>query len=111
MANRSPPARSSPSARVGRIAGWFMLLWLGGTVIQAVFEMRAMMPHRPPTPAEVRRDRPRADAEWARVYPRLAARLPAPPDELGEVWATSALRLCGLVDDRESGLPDMRRFY
>jgi hypothetical protein len=54
---------------------------------------------------------PKATADWAIVYARLSARLADPPPEVGEVWATRSGRICGFVDDRQSAVDRMTRFY
>jgi hypothetical protein len=103
--------RTPWSSRIGMIGGCVLVGWFGLAVVQAGREMAVLMPPRPLTPAELARVRPRAEADWPVVYRRLAARLPEPPPELGEVWAMRTGRICGFVDDRESGVDDMTRFY
>lgn len=85
-----------------------------GLLVMIVVDQIALLPPRPPTPAEVAAATPQARVSWQLVYHRLRKRLPpeqtAPP-ELGAVWATRNGQICGLVGKVETGVPFMEPFY
>jgi hypothetical protein len=88
-----------------------MAVWLTALVLGMVEDQVALWPPPPPTPAQTAAAAPGARADWAVVYARLSARLTDPPPEVGEVWASRSGRICGFVNDRESAVDGMRRFY
>jgi hypothetical protein len=92
-------------------AGAIVFVLLALIAVQIVLDQIALLPPKPPTPAQSAAARPWAMARWRAVYPNLAARLPADsaPLQLGKVWATRTGRLCGLVDRREEGVDNLAR--
>ena len=90
------------------------ILWLVSIVVLLVADQIRQSPPPPPTPAQIAAARPRMQAIWRRVYPRLVSRLPAEqpkPPELGAVWATRGGQVCGLVDEWHTGVDVMTQFY
>ena len=100
-----------PASWLNRIGLGLMAVWVAAMVGGVVQDQATLWPPPPPTPAETAAATPRAKADWAVVYARLATRLADPPPEVGEVWATRSGRICGFVDDRETAVDSMRRFY
>jgi len=97
--------------RVGAVAGGVMLGLVLLLTVMIVREQIALLPPRPPTPAESAAARPWATHDWQVVAARLQTRFSDKPLELGEVWATRTGRICGVVDERKSNTDDMERFY
>ncbi len=88
-----------------------MATWLAALVWGVAKDQIALWQPPPPTPEETAAAAPRALADWKVAYARLSARLADPPPEVGEVWATRSGRICGFVNDRQSAVDGMRRFY
>jgi hypothetical protein len=87
---------------------WGALIWA-----LAIGDVIAQLPPRPPTPAEIAADRPRAAVKWRVVRTMLEGRLDQRnPLEFGAVWSTRTGVICGLVNGWGSfgGLTGMTRF-
>lgn len=85
-----------------------------GLVVYIAFDQIALLPPRPPTPAETAAARPAAVATWREVYAKLLQRLASDrtrPPELGAVWSTRDGQVCGLVEVVSSAVPHMEPFY
>jgi hypothetical protein len=107
----SPTAAPNAASWLNRAGLLVMLVWLTALVGGVVKDQLALWPPPPPTPEETAAATPRARADWAVVYPRLAARVGEPLPEVGEVWATRAGRICGFVNHRQTAVDGMQRFY
>ena len=104
-------ARVVSPQRVGGVAGWVMLGLILVLTVMVVREQVALLPPRPPTPAERAAARPGAMRAWRVVAARLQTRFADKPLEVGEVWATRTGRVCGVADERKTNTDDMERFY
>jgi hypothetical protein len=80
--------------------------------MEAVRDQLSQLPPPPPTPQQAAASRPIAFEIWRRFYPHLARRLASDkPLEVGEVWATRSMRMCGYANAREEAVDNMTTFY